>query len=155
MRASSLWTAENPSPLRRFPVTVQSSDMLFRHRDTTATIDRRTSDLLERIQRIEAQQAALRAEIVGAVHGAPVIGGALEQFAQAMRAKLPRGRSGGIARARSAWRYLDGSFMPECEKDEAYREEYERFAAGGRARAETALRHSDGIFARSCVHPEK
>jgi hypothetical protein len=44
---------------------------------------------------------------------------------------LPRGRAGGLARARNAWRYLDGTYMPESEKFVAYREDYERHAAGG------------------------
>lgn len=63
-----------------------------------------------------------------------------------MRAPIPRGRAGGIGRARTAWRYFDGTFMPESAKDEALREEYERFAAGGRARAARARRALDGTF---------
>jgi hypothetical protein len=45
---------------------------------------------------------------------------------------------------RAAWRYDDGTFMPEVEKLEVYRQEYERHAAGGRARAATARRSQDG-----------
>jgi hypothetical protein len=110
-----------------------------------ATLEARASDLLDRIQRIEAEQAALRAqlegewqlrfltaEIVEAAQAAPVIGRAIEHFACAMRAPLPRGCAGGLARASTAWRYLDGRFMPQSEKREAYLKEYERFAAGGR-----------------------
>jgi hypothetical protein len=146
--------------LKGFPIAVQSSAMLFRGRHAPETIEVRTSDLLERIQRIEAEQAALRAEIesdrqlrfltteiVGVAQAAPIIGNAIENFAQAMRRQLPRGRAGGIARASSAWRYFDGTFMPESEKDVAHREEYERFAAGGRARARGARRFADGSFA--------
>jgi len=68
------------------------------------TPDHATSDLLERIQRLEREQAELRArlegerqlrilgaQIVGAAQVAPVIGGAVEKFAQAMRAPAPRG----------------------------------------------------------------
>jgi len=118
-----------------------------------------TSDLLERIQRLEREHAQLRArlegerqvrilaaQIVGAAQAAPVIGTALEKFAQAMRAPRPRGRAGGLARARSAWRYLDGTFMPESEKSEAYLADYERYAAGGRARAASASRNRDGTY---------
>jgi hypothetical protein len=124
------------------------------------SIDARTSDLLERIQRIEAEQAALRAQLEGerqlrflareiheAAQIAPVIGDALEKFARAMRAPLARGRAGGLARAGTAWRYFDGTFMPESKKSEAYRIEYERYAAGGRARAAVARRLADGTFA--------
>jgi hypothetical protein len=118
-----------------------------------------TSDLLERVQRLEREHAELRArlegerqlrnlaaQIVGAAQIAPVIGYAIERFAQALRAPNPRGRAGGLARARSAWRYWDGTFMPESEKSEAYLADYERYAAGGRARAAQAARASDGTF---------
>lgn len=121
-----------------------------------------TSDLVEGIQRLEREHAELRArvegerqlriltaQIVGAAQIAPVIGGAVEKFAQAMRTPIPRGRAGGLARARSAWRYFDGKFMPESEKLEAYRLEHERFAAGGRARATSARRDRDGTFLRA------
>jgi hypothetical protein len=134
--------------------------MLFRRDSDLKTVDARTSDLLDRIQRIEAEHAALRAEIegerqlrfltaelVGVAHAATVIASAFEHFAQALRAPLPRGRIGGLARARKAWRYLDGTFMPESEKLEAYRDEYERYAAGGRARAASAKRDDLGKFA--------
>jgi hypothetical protein len=147
-------------PLKRFPIAVQSSDMLFRNRHAPETIGIRTSDLLDRIQRIEAEHAALRAEIEsdrqlrflaaeigGTAQAAPVIGSAVEAFARAMRAPLPRGRAGGLARAANAWRSFDGTFMPESEKFEAYREEYERFATGGRVRAASARRNANGTFA--------
>jgi hypothetical protein len=123
------------------------------------TPDHATSDLLERIQRLEREQAELRArlegerqlrilaaQIVGAAKAALFIGGAIEKFAQAMRSPLPRGRAGGLARASSARRYFDGTFMPESEKLEAGRMEYERNAAGGRARATSARREQDGTF---------
>jgi hypothetical protein len=121
--------------------------------------DRATSDLLQRIQRLERDHAELRArlegerqlrilaaQIVGAAQVAPVIGGAVEKVAQAMRAPLPRGRAGGLARASSAWRYFDGTFMPESQKLEAHRLEYERYARGGRSRASGARRAADGTF---------
>jgi len=63
-----------------------------------------------------------------------------------MVAPLPRGKADGVARAQSAWRYFDGTFMPESEKQEAYRDEYERYAAGGRARATRARRAPNGTF---------
>jgi hypothetical protein len=63
-----------------------------------------TSDLLERIKRLEREHAALRArlegerqlrilatQIVGAAQVAPLIGGAVEKFAESMRAPMPRG----------------------------------------------------------------
>ncbi len=70
----------------------------------------------------------------------------MEGFVLAMRRPLPRGRSGGLARASTAWRFSDGTFMPESVKFEAYQEEYQRHAAGGRSRARTAVRASDGTF---------
>jgi hypothetical protein len=63
-----------------------------------------------------------------------------------MRAPIQRGRAGGLARAQTAWRYLDGIFMPESAKIEAQIAEYDRYAAGGRARAPRAARSSDGTF---------
>jgi hypothetical protein len=71
---------------------------------------------------------------------------AVERGFRAMLAPLPRGSAGGLARARTAWRYLDGTFMPESEKEAAYLEEYERYARGGRARAQNAKRAPDGTF---------
>lgn len=124
-----------------------------------------TSDLLERIQRLEREHAELRArlegerqlriltaQIVGAAQAAPIIGEAVEKFAQAMRAPLPRGRTGGLARARSARRYYDGTFMPESEKEAAYFDEYERFARGGRVRTATGSRAPDGTFFKTENH---
>ena len=121
-----------------------------------------TSALLARIQRLEDEHTKIHARLEGerqlriyiaqvaaAARVAPLLGVAMERFAQAMRAPLPvvqRGRAGGLARAKTAWRYFDGTFMPESEKAEAYREEHERYAAGGRARARCALRNWDGTF---------
>ncbi len=58
----------------------------------------------------------------------------------------PRG-AGGLARARTAWRCLDVTFVLESAEWEAYREEYEPHARGGRARAASAIRNPDGTFA--------
>jgi hypothetical protein len=58
--------------------------------------------------------------------------------------------AGGVARARDAWRYSDGTLMSDREKHAAIAEyeieEYERYAAGGRARAARAHRARDGTF---------
>jgi hypothetical protein len=136
---------------------------LFRRHDNEQLV-RATSDLSARVQRLEVEHAVLRARFEGerqlriltahvaaAAQTALAIGGAMERFAEAMRAPLPvppRGRAGGLARAKSAWRYFDGTFMPDSEKEVANVEEYERYALGGRARAATATRHPDGTFAR-------
>ena len=76
---------------------------------------------------------------------------AIEKGLTRMAAPLPRGKAGGLARARVAWRYSDGTFMSESERDAAIEKfelaEYERYAAGGRARAKNAARNSDGTFA--------
>jgi len=63
-----------------------------------------------------------------------------------MRAPLRRGDTLADLRARTAWRYIDGTFIPESERFEAYREEYERYVASGRARAATPERACDGTF---------
>jgi len=92
--------------------------------------------LTSNIQRLEREQNALRGRLEGernlriltahigaAAQAAPVIGAAIERFAEAMRAALPpprRGRAGSLARAKTAWRYFDGTFMPESQKQAAY-----------------------------------
>lgn len=142
---------------------LQSSVMALFRRYDSQQLERATSDLSARVQRLEVEHAALCARLEGerqlriltahvaaAAQTAILIGGAIERFAEAMRAPLPvppRGRAGGLARARSAWRHFDGTFTPESEKEAAYAKEYERYAAGGRARAEAACRRSDGTFA--------
>jgi hypothetical protein len=127
-----------------------------------------TSDLVARIQRLENEQAEIRAwlererqlrvftaNLAAAAQIAPAVGAAIERFAEAMRAPLPRGRAGGVARARTAWRYFDGTFMPESAKLEARIAEYERYAAGGRTRSAYAQRAPDGTFVRSETQEQK
>ena len=158
-----MWTTGTtqafPSRLPRLQSSVMA---LFRRYDSQQLV-RATSDLTARVQRLETEHAALRARlegerqlrimtahIVAAAQAATAIGFAIERFAEAMRSPLPprpRGRAGGLARAKSAWRYFDGTFMPESEKQTAYVEEYERYAVGGRARANRATRNPDGTFA--------
>jgi len=100
---------------RAFTSGVQSSAMWLLDRSDRRTPDSATSDLLERIQRLEREHTELRArlegerqlqifaaQIIGAAQTAPVIGEAIEKFAQAMRAPLPRGRAGGLARHTAA-----------------------------------------------------
>jgi len=127
--------------------------MRLSHRDDRWKSERAPSELLERIHRLAREQVEPRARLeverqlrIPAAQVAPIIGEAVERFAQAMRAPLPHGRAGGLARARSAWRYFDGTFMPESEMTFAFLADYERYAAGGRARAATARRASDGTF---------
>lgn len=140
--------------------------MAWFHRHDRQLLERVTSDLSARLQRLEEEQAALRARLEGdrqlriltahiaaAAQAAPAIGFAIERFAEAMRAPLPlqpRGHAGGLARAQAAWRYSDGTFMPEAERRAAIEEfelaEYERYAAGGRARAASAIRNEEGKF---------
>ncbi len=108
-----------------------------------------------RVQQVEEERARIRLqrmlrEVNKAVHLAIRLGvpaaHAIETALRAAAAPLPCGKAGGLARARWAWRYSDGTFMPESEKIESYRQEYERHAAGGRARATRARRASDGTF---------
>ena len=114
--------------------------------NASSDLRREHAELRARLES-ERQLRILAAQIVGAAQIAPIIGAAIEKFAQAMRAPLPRGRAGGLARASTAWRYFDGTFMPESEKSEAYLADYERYASGGRARAARASRNKDGTFA--------
>jgi hypothetical protein len=152
----TLKTHAFPSHLPRLQSSVMA---LFRRHDSEQLV-RATSDLTARVQRLETEYALLRARLEGerqlrlltahiaaAAQAAPVIGAAIDRFAQAVRVPLPRGRAGGLSRAKTAWRYFDGTFMPESEKEAAYFEVYERYAAGGRARARKARREADGTFA--------
>jgi hypothetical protein len=118
-----------------FPVRLrylQSSDMLGFRRHIRDELIHTTSALLARIQRLEDGQAEMRARLEGerqlrvftanlaaAAQVAPAIGAAIEGFAEAMRAPLPCGRAGGLARARTAWRYFDGTFMSVSEIEAA------------------------------------
>ena len=63
--------------------------------------------------------------VVIAVKSGAAAAQAIEVGLRAAGAPLPRGRAGDLARAKAAWRYDDGTFMPESEKFEAYREEHE------------------------------
>jgi hypothetical protein len=129
-------------------------------------LEEASSALLTRVQRLEDEQPVcdlgsksssnfeyLTAHIAAAAQAAPAIGAAIERFAEAMRAPLPRGRAGGLARARNAWRHMDGTFVPEAECAAAMEQfelaDYERYATRGRARARSAVRSKDGTFASS------
>jgi hypothetical protein len=132
--------------LRGFSVHLRQRkihSMLLTRRNITLAIERNTSELFARVQRLENEQAALRARlevarrlrflvahIAAAAQVAPAVGAAMEVFAESMRAPVPRGRAGGIARARTAWRYLYGIFMSASKKEAAYLAEYERYAVG-------------------------
>jgi hypothetical protein len=128
------------------------------HQRLAADLSELRSTILPRLQRIEHELASAKldrlfAELNGATQLLAKEGlkaaDAIERASHAMLAPLPRGKAGGIARAKSAWRYLNGTFMPESEKLELYRCEYERYAAGGRARTANARRALDGTFLRS------
>jgi len=60
---------------------------------------------------------------------------------------LPPGVAGGIARARHAWRYDDGTFMSYDDEERIQLEQRERMARSGRARARDAKRAPNGTFA--------
>ncbi len=115
-------------------------------------------DLNNRLQQVEEECARIRLQrMLGGIHVAAELATrhgvqaalAIAAGLRAVIAPLPPGRAGGLARARRAWRYSDGTFMPESEKLEFYREEYERHAAGGRGRAANAKRNVFGHFMRA------
>lgn len=134
--------------------------MLFDRFATVAQL----SDLRERIQRLEMENASLRARVESdalqrhsATHTAAVgsiVGWAIESFGRAVRTPARRGRAGGLARAQQAShlgeRWSDGRFMGHEDWEQIEREisetEYMRYAAGGFARAARAMRNSDGTF---------
>jgi hypothetical protein len=158
-----MWKNWKHSAFPGYPARLQSSVMaLFRRYDSEQLV-RATSELAARVQRLEEGQAELLARlpaerqfrmfiahIDAAARVAPMIGESIERFAQAMHAPRPRGRSGGIARARTAWRDSDGTFVSDSERQAAIEkfglQEYERYATGGRMRARTARRDEGGRF---------
>lgn len=118
-------------------------------------LDELRTNMHVRVQQVEEECARIRLQrMLREVHKATHLAirlslpaaRAIEAALRATAAPLPRGKAGGLARARTAWRYTDGTLMPEEEKIEAYREEYERHAAGGRSRASRAPRALDGTF---------
>jgi hypothetical protein len=138
--------------------TTRLNDIIYTHQRLAADLAELRSTILPRLQQVECElmgaklghffaelHVAIQLHVIRGREVAP----AIEKGLRALVAPLPRGKAGGLARARSAWRYLDGTFMPESEKLEAYNEEYERHAAGGRTRAATARRYADGTFAPS------
>jgi hypothetical protein len=129
----------------------QSSDLLpvanRLHSDSSEPLQR----LLATVQRLELECESLRraqAEMSEQLS----LSAMAKAAAEPMRA--PRGQAGGRVRAQRAWRYSDGTFMPESERiaaiEDAALVKYERYAAGGRARAHSAGRFSDGTFAPRC-----
>lgn len=124
------------------------------------------SGFRERIQRLETENASLRAHIeaeatalrdsasqLTAAAGS-FVGAAVESFARAMCKPAKPGRAGGLARARQASylgeRWSNGRFMAHEDWEQIEREvaeaEYMRFAAGGFARAAGAMRATDGTY---------
>ena len=116
-------------------------------------IDQLARELDERIQRLEwaPRLARMGRELAAAATLAQQGCRAAHAIEHALRAigaaPLPRGKAGGLARARTAWRYDDGTFASDSLKEEASRAEYERYARGGRQRAASAHRYEDGTFA--------
>jgi hypothetical protein len=130
-------------------------DIIDANQQLSVALSELRSTILPRLQRIESDlmyaklghlfeelHAATELAIREGVEAAEAVAMGL----RAMAAPLRRGKAGGLARARTAWRFLDGTFMPESKKLEACLEAYERQAAGGRARAATAQRSTDGRF---------
>jgi hypothetical protein len=121
----------------------------------THDLNQLRADVTDRLQQVEEECARIRfGRMASAISEAAELAMrqglpaalAIAKGLRAVVANLPPGKAGGLARARQAWRYSDGTFMPESEKFAAYREEYERHAAGGRARAKVAARATDGTF---------
>ena len=121
-----------------------------------AVLRKPSDELIDRLRRTirlaDTSLTRLITEVSGTADSALSIGRAVEGFASAMRARTPRGRAGGLARAQTAWRYSDGTFMPQRARaaaiEELEKQDYERYAAGGRARAMNAPRAPNGTFVR-------
>jgi hypothetical protein len=131
------------------------------HQRLAADLSELRSTILPLLQRIERDLISAKLDrLFGQLHIAIQLtlrqgveaAEAIEHGLRALLSPLPRGSAGGRARARIAWRYSNGTFMPESERAAAIEEfelsEYERYAAGGRARASCARRKPDGTFCR-------
>ena len=134
--------------------------MLF---DRFATVTQ-LSDLRERIQRLEMENASLRARVESdALHRnsaaqtaavGSIVGWAIESFACAVRTPARRGAlADSLARARHPISVKDGpmvGFMAHEDWEQIEREvaeaQYMRYAAGGFARSASATRATDGTF---------
>lgn len=129
------------------------------HQRLAADLNELQSTVLPRLQRVERELMDARLDsffhqlhiaIQLTVRRGSDISEALEKGVRAMAAPLPRGKAGGLARARSAWRYPDGTYIPESEREAAIEQwelaEYERYARGGRRRAAIAQRAANGTF---------
>lgn len=135
--------------------TTHLRDIIETHQRLAADFSEMRSTILRRLQRVERELlsakldrffAQLHLAIELTIERGLEAAASIEKSSHAMVAPFPRGKAGGLARSRDAWRYSDGTFMPESKKWEAYQEIYERDAAGGRARAAKALRAADGTF---------
>jgi hypothetical protein len=129
------------------------------HQRLAADLCELRSIFLPRLQRVERELMSAKLDrffhqlhiaIQLTVQRGSDISEAIEKGLRARAAPLPRGKAGGLARARSAWRYQDGTFMRESEREAAIEEwklaEYERYARGGRRRAALAQRAANGTF---------
>jgi hypothetical protein len=126
--------------------------------NTPVSPERATSELLERIQHLETEQAELRSRLQGlaAAQAAIVISKSDAPDVLSHSATTPkRGRAGGLARAGQVARLRErwlgsGRFMAHVDREEIEEEvaksEYMRYAAGGFARAASARRAPDGTF---------
>jgi len=128
-------------------------------------IDQLRAEVLGRLQHVEQQITPMTEEIAvtrlkrflagmhRVVHlqieqGVPATR-AIAAGLQAVMAPLPPpppGVAGGVARARHAWRYDNGTFMSYDDEEQILIEQHERMARGGRARARSAKRAPDGTF---------
>jgi hypothetical protein len=103
------------------PLQEYNSSVMLLGRRVTKELVSAASALLERVQRREEQQRELRARIdeerqprIFTAQTAPTEPElTITQFAPTA---LLHGRAGGLSRARYAWRYLDGTLMPESER---------------------------------------
>jgi len=131
--------------------------MRWRLSKPTVSPERTASELLERIQHLEAEHAELRSRLEGLSAVQPVAQTC--DAPQGARHSTPtpkRGRAGGLGRARQVVRLRErwlatGQFMAHIDREEIGREvaesEYMRHAAGGFARVTTVVRAADGTSA--------
>ena len=132
-------------------------ELLTQVQQLRSDLDKLRTSTSAKLQQFEEEFAATRLKrLLSVMHGVAHLqiaqgvpaARAIAQGLQAVMAPLPCGVAGGLARAKYAWRYDDGTFMSYDDEEQILSERHERMARGGRARAKGAMRASDGTFVR-------
>ena len=105
--------------------TTRLNDIIYTHQRLAHDLSELRFTILPRLQRVERKLlsskrghffAELDVAIRLHVSRGREMAAAIENGRRAAIAPLTRGKAGGLARASTAWRYFDGTFMAESRK---------------------------------------